>query len=293
MRYLIYLFLLLSLASLVNAQVLENYNINFNIINKETNVEIELNSLEKINFNFYLDFPKDVNEIKLIYDDNEEILETKKVELNNFINIKKFASNIKIQYNTKGFIEKTSKNYFTTEVIPVMQTKKLNIKVILPETAVLDKPITDKVSSSVYPNPSNIETDGKRIIINFNYDNVNKFSEFPIFIVYKFTSNNLIYILLGMIILILIILFLFKFKKKEKIKVKKIKQDIDKYLIGDEKLIINALKKKGGKCTQATLVTITGVSKASLSRLLNQLEARNIITKEQLGNKNLIILKKR
>ena len=53
----------------------------------------------------------------------------------------------------------------------------------------------------------------------------------------------------------------------------------------DEKLIVIILKQKKGSCTQSTLLTLTNMSKASLSRLLQELEQRNIIRKEQQGNK--------
>ncbi len=50
------------------------------------------------------------------------------------------------------------------------------------------------------------------------------------------------------------------------------------------------LRQKEGKCQQSTLVVITGHSKAQLSRILQEMEARQIIKKHVKGNKNIIIL---
>ncbi|MCX8147335.1 MAG: hypothetical protein N3D84_02615 [Candidatus Woesearchaeota archaeon] len=67
--------------------------------------------------------------------------------------------------------------------------------------------------------------------------------------------------------------------------------DIDKFLKEDERRIINILRQRDGVCSQATLRVVGNFSKASLSRLLKELEDRNIIKKEQRGKKNLVILK--
>ena len=68
--------------------------------------------------------------------------------------------------------------------------------------------------------------------------------------------------------------------------------DIEKHLKEDEEQVITILKNKQGSCEQGTLRVITGFSKAALSRLLSELEARKIIHKEKRGKKNLVFLKK-
>jgi uncharacterized membrane protein len=64
-----------------------------------------------------------------------------------------------------------------------------------------------------------------------------------------------------------------------------------KHLKDDEQQIVRILKKRKGSCEQGTLRVVTGFSKASLSRLISELEARKIIYKEKRGKKNLIFLK--
>ena len=67
--------------------------------------------------------------------------------------------------------------------------------------------------------------------------------------------------------------------------------EVDKYLKEDEKIVVNILRQRGGVTSQSTLRIAGNFSKATLSRLLKELEQRNIIKKEQRGKKNLVILK--
>ncbi|MBU0536755.1 MAG: hypothetical protein KKE20_07340 [Nanoarchaeota archaeon] len=67
--------------------------------------------------------------------------------------------------------------------------------------------------------------------------------------------------------------------------------EVDKYLKEDEKTVVNILRQRGGVVSQATLRIAGNFSKATLSRLLKELEQRNVIKKEQRGKKNLVILK--
>ena len=80
-------------------------------------------------------------------------------------------------------------------------------------------------------------------------------------------------------------------EKKSQKKSKKV-ADIETHLKSDEAQIIRILKRKEGNCEQGTLRVITGFSKAKLSGLLKELQARNVIHKEKRGKKNLVFLKK-
>ncbi len=67
--------------------------------------------------------------------------------------------------------------------------------------------------------------------------------------------------------------------------------ELDKYLKEDERNVVSILRQRGGVCSQSTLRIAGDFSKATLSRLLKELEERNIIRKEKRGKKNLVILK--
>lgn len=70
-----------------------------------------------------------------------------------------------------------------------------------------------------------------------------------------------------------------------------IDEQIDRYLKEDERTIVNILRQRDGICSQSTLRIAGNFSKATLSRLLVELEQRNIIKKEKRGKKNLVILR--
>jgi DNA-binding MarR family transcriptional regulator len=78
---------------------------------------------------------------------------------------------------------------------------------------------------------------------------------------------------------------------KEEISDLSMDTDVDKYLKEDERTVISILRQRGGIVSQSTLRIAGNFSKATLSRILKELEERNIIKKEQRGNKNLVILK--
>lgn len=68
-------------------------------------------------------------------------------------------------------------------------------------------------------------------------------------------------------------------------------EGLDRYLKEDEKKVVTILRQREGICSQSTLRVVGDFSKATLSRLLTELEQRNIIKKEKRGKKNLVILK--
>ena len=285
MKVINYFIAFLLFLSLVNADIYEQ---EFNINNNEADVLIKINFDDLKYYNFNLNLPEDANNLKVLIDDKE-----KEVSINdNFAIINGTSRNLTISYSSGEYIENAKKTYFTAEVVSLLD-EKLKIRVILPEGAALDKSFKNNLEeASVYPKPGKIETNGKNLIITWNYD-AEKNENFPLFVIYNIKNFNYIYLIISLMILIIIISFVIKKNKKIKIKTIKIKDNIEEHLKEEEKLIVNILKQKKGECTQATLVTLTSMSKASLSRLLNELEKRNIIEKEQKGNRNLIILKQR
>src|SRR3989344_1277172 len=135
LAYLIFFLLFLQLANAIS------YEQEFQIFGKETIANIEINFDNKQNFNFYLDLPRDTEEVTVLLDDKEEEFEVIKSSLGNVVNINGDAKQVKINYNSKSYIEQTSKNYFTGELSSLFDSE-LKIKIILPEGATLDKPFT-------------------------------------------------------------------------------------------------------------------------------------------------------
>jgi len=92
-----------------------------------------------------------------------------------------------------------------------------------------------------------------------------------------------------------LILFALLFGKKRKIEKKEIQpnsemQKVIETLSENEKAVVGALLREGGKLTQAKIRRETGIPKSSLSGILNTLQRKNIIEKREYGRTNLIEL---
>lgn len=242
----------------------------------------------------------DSGSAKLAYDILQEKT-AKKVVVKPNDEIEEFG----LSYTTKSLLEKPRSTFFVAETRAALDSD-LSIKVILPEKAALAEPIINN-QGSIYPKPSKVESDGKRIMFYWEQKNMNEGSSFPILIEYSESSSELSGLwILALFILISLAAVFFVFKRKgikksekseiqeqkaEKPEIEKKLPDMELHLKEDEKAVVNVLKLKGGSTTQSTLRIATGLSKATLSRILMELEQRNIILKEKKGNKNLVILK--
>jgi len=63
-----------------------------------------------------------------------------------------------------------------------------------------------------------------------------------------------------------------------------------KILPEDERKVISLLLQNNNSLEQNKLVAITGINKVKMSRLISELQSREIIKKTNLGNTNLIVL---
>ena len=270
-----------TMANTVSAESI--MNISMQIIGSNVISEYNLYSSERIN-SINLEMPQ-YSQILDISADNAKI--SFEFQENHLIINQSFNSLV-IQTINSNLIESNSKRYFTlNQRLP--QAAEINVKLILPESAVLNTP------DSAYPTPV-ISTDGQHIIIDWS-DNLNKGESFSSFVVYKEKSESLFHILISiaavLIALILAALIISRSKKRKEKKlkpVKKEKKEIKVELMDNEKKIISVLKKAHGELWQKQIQLQTGFSKAKLSRLVRDLESRSVIKKIPMGNTNKIRL---
>lgn len=108
------------------------------------------------------------------------------------------------------------------------------------------------------------------------------------------TQTQISVVIAGFIFLIG--LFLVFSKEKEKIVVKKIKEAKNKINTKDlneqEKEVINILMKEGGAIFQASLMEKLSVGKVKITRLLDKLEAKQLIERKRRGMNNIVILRR-
>ena len=200
------------------------------------------------------------------------------------------ANNLSIKYITQSMVSKSKNRY--SFVSRNYLNKMQNVRLVLPESAVI---LEDGL---VFPEPDLISSDGRSIILTWN-----DYNEKQIIVDYEFLKDKkFIQYSIILIIIIIFALYLILQRKIFKRKIKKLKgknkktntksEAIEEHLIESEKAIISELKKsEKNQLWQKHLQTKTGFSKAKLSRVVRNLESRNLIQKIPMGNTNKIKLK--
>ncbi len=284
----LFIFFALALLSIFLAGVISSaIETDYYIHEKKTLVKHSFNQVSGLE----LRIPKDFDSLQI---NSEYSLK----EFSNYYLIKiNSSTNLSIIYITQSMVDKSEdKNYFVSKNYLNNPQK---IKIVLPEFAVLSE------DGLLFPEPDEISSDGRSIILKWE-----NYNEKQIVVDYEFAEKNnfVFYIIILIIVLSFFSYLIFQrkiFKKKiEKIrkiskKSKKINSEkklekIEEHLMESEKTIINELKKaEKNQMWQKQLQTGTGFSKAKLSRVIRNLESRNLIQKIPYGNTNKIKLKVR
>lgn len=214
------------------------------------------------------------------------------------------GKNIEVSYLTQNSLEKTDDGYFFISTIKFyadFNTSK--IRLILDRGYFIDK-------TRIFPQPVLISTDGQQITLEWAITNQKEGSELPIFIAIQTISSNSANTFIWVIILALILIISYwlyqKYGKKNKQRIPKKSrksnakapgtarkfEDVEKYLVESEKAVLNELRKADrGELWQKQLQLKTNFSKAKLSRVIRNLEARNLVEKIPFGNTNKVRLK--
>lgn len=282
----------------VHAQDTELYNVDFEVISDKLAATHLLGGFSTSLNNISIQLPGDARAISV--KDRGKNSEFYILEQNServLIAMIKPDSVIEVSYITNSFLDTGKKSYFSTEFKAMHNIKNLTLRVILPEAAAL----ADKFALSVFPSSNaKTETDGQRISVVWQYFDVKKDANIPVFVIFKEENSNLLVILaIAIIILVAGFVIYSFFKKKKKIQKRNVKtgkarksSSIEYHLIDSERAVINALKKSGrNESWQKQLQMQTGFSKAKLSRVIRNLESRSLIKKIPFGNTNKIVLK--
>jgi len=304
-KILLPILLFLLVACSVSALEIESQNYEFQIVGNTVHTSHEIMLGGSLTGAFDMPLPEDAEAISL-YVDN------KLVEYSNALNLAS-VKKIRINYLTSDLLDKGN---FLASIPGNYNTNTLSVKLVLEEGASIMKEKSDGVKSpSIFPEPSDITSDGQSIILVWEKQNFEQEDGFPIYVRIK-QEKTYIPEIIALIALIVFIVIIVKTKAWEKYlkkpKQKKEKQEPKKddvepkkesehktekaheileHLKEDEQQIVRVLKDREGSCEQGTLRVVTSFSKAHLSRLLMELEARKVIYKEKRGKKNLVFLK--
>jgi len=198
-------------------------------------------------------------------------------------------------YSSSNILEINGNHqYFVYKIIFLDNFSNATIKLNL-EKGIIIK------NKEIFPENYKTETNGETISILWKLKDIKKGQSFPIFVILE-DIKKINFSLLWAIPLILvgsmIILWIANRKKNKKKKIEKnISEEKEKtsekygYLLDTEKKVIEELKKADkNELWQKQIQIATGFSKAKLSRLIRNIEARGLIKKIPMGNTNKIKL---
>ena len=285
--------------SLTAAAELESHELTYDIGKRDVKVTHNLEFSQDLEEKEVLTIPRDAQNIRIT--SQTSIIDPKFD--NGVIELPAGFKEFTIEYSTKEVLQASNtKNFFATTVDTLYPTETLRISAELPKKSALTAPVTD--GRSVFPPPTNTSTDGQRIIINWENRDLEPGDVVGVFLTYTPSENYLLWVgLIGLAIAVIGVYIGYKRRRKEVIKEEKIpaepkteekpkveETEFEEHLKEEERHIVNILRQKEGKCQQSTLVVLTGYSKAHLSRILQEMESRKLITKAAKGNKNIILL---
>ena len=194
------------------------------------------------------------------------------------------GKDIKFSYLTKALLDKFREGYYFVKDIEFPSDfSDVKISLTLKEGYFLE-------NDKIFPEPSSIETDGRQISVNWEFKNAKTSDKIPIFVTIEKQSGAFSITILIIVIIALLISALYLLNRLKKTKIRKL--DIESHLIDAEKLVLSELKKADrGELWQKQLQLKTNFSKAKLSRLIRNLEQRNLIEKIPFGNTNKVRIK--
>jgi len=202
---------------------------------------------------------------------------------------------VKVSYVTKKYLDESN---FVFDLKPDFDGI-YNINLVLPEGAVLKTGIENGRSTSIFPDADLITTDGKSIVIEWSSEDIKESDDVNFFVRFRHQKYSFLWVvvvLAGVLVFFAAKFVIFANKKVDEIIVDASKtfdsKTFEGHLKQPEEQVVNVLKLKEGACEQGTLRVATGFSKASLSRVLKELEDRKVIYKEKRGKKNLVFLRK-
>ncbi len=199
---------------------------------------------------------------------------------------------LNIKFNTEDKTEKIEKKYHFTYAIKTPQdTKKMNVKTVLKRGFVLiEEPEQATTLVPYSPSDGSQGSDGRRIYVEWEREDLKKGEGIEISLTYEkigpgvSENNNIVFLLIGILIFVLILIIGFRSSPKSEINMNVLKKS--------EKKVIEIIKERGGFCKQRDIVKETDFSKAKVSRIIKDLEERNLITSEKAGRSKKIFIKK-
>ena len=283
--------------------VILSFNLASGQVIKEMNVTIDMKGNDEVDMEVVFKFPAENKEARFLIPYDIQVLESEGGKCH----VEEYMGSLlvcepsspftvgqvitKASFNTKGMITtKQNKTSFILDIPIFHDTDMVNVEVNIPEMMVLAN--DDLLPLS--PSGADIGSDGRRIMIDWEFTEQFSGDIIPLRIYYENLSPTnflqlidyrwIIFLLL--VIVVGIFLIYDKLSKKSSV--------ILSVLNEAERMIVNIIQGKGEKdIDQRILVSSSGFSKAKVSRILQSLEARGVVSIKRTGRKNRVTLKKK
>ncbi|MFP4116820.1 MAG: helix-turn-helix transcriptional regulator [Candidatus Aenigmatarchaeota archaeon] len=286
MKRLIALVALIWIFSVPGAVAAESHDITFEVKDGSVEVGEELvlgNDTEELRFfvpgdtyNIRTRIDGDPTTFDLVDEDNKRIM---------VLDIEESAETASLEYESSEPVDEGSPSYFVYGFRTDRRTENVDIKLVLPEGAVLSGSL-DSTTPPVNPQPEEVTTTGKRLVIRWHEEDFEPEDTFSMFVSYEEDSFNWLY-LLPLLALGVIAALFFYYRKK------RVEEVLDSFshLLDKEKKIVEELAKADENTLwQKQLQHRTGFTKSKLSRTVRNLEERNVLEKIPHGTSNKVRL---
>lgn len=138
------------------------------------------------------------------------------------------------------------------------------------------------------PEPDRMYSDGQRIILSWDEQDLFGMFDVSVFMTPVAENASFFWYLVVGALLVAALLYFFLLRRKRRL-IKNFFSFSD-ILLENERNVLNALRAEGGVLWQKQLQITTGLSKVKLSRLLQSMEKRGLIRREEYGTSNRVHL---
>lgn len=247
-----------------------------------------------------LELPQDAYNVK-VYNDRAEIENSLVYDDRTFINARLdeplnpgFSESLIIEFDTAEYISYNGFEYIFSAFFspPISHTESFVLKITLPKGMGLLHPLSSATQTDIAPLPDSVVSDGASTM--FIWDEKVQ-ADFAVLIRYvPFLSEaddngktiSRYYGVLFILIVLLLVIGLILIRGNSK---KSLGSDKTSFMKDDEKRIIGLVRNEEG-VVQKRLVDKTGFSKAKISKIVSDLESRDIIRVEYVGRRKKLYL---
>lgn len=202
------------------------------------------------------------------------------------MNLTQERRTFELNFETQDFVKTVqNRNLFNLDLSLSQNITGATATVKLPEGYAL---ANTSLIPAISPNPSNIVSDGRRIIVNWNFDNIKADQSFKVQTFYEPTENSIPINLLSIIATLILVIIggvFFYFRR-----IKQPKELILSVLDDFEKKVVEVISTAGGEINQRKVVQETNLSKAKVSRVVKRLQERGLLEVIRLGRTNKLKL---